>query len=604
MAYDNRSIIYFLLVAFLFLMQATDTVSSQDSRGFRVKLTNSLGEEDNYPLYKGSYALLIGVSKYNAGWPVLDSIPSEIALVEAHLQRSGFTTTKVIDPDADQLETAFEDFINAYGLDRDNRLLFFYSGHGYTRKNGTKGYLVPIDAPDPDRDLTGFLKKALGMNQLLSWARDIEAKHALFLFDSCFAGTIFKQKSRATPPQHITRLTIEPVRQFITAGSAGEEVPAHSTFTPAFIDALRYGLGDLNKDGYVSATELGLYLQAEIPAHANQNPQYGKIRDYELSRGDFIFLTDETLENERRSSANQSADTPEDPPAMLKITSTPSGAKVFIDNTFQGTTPINLSNIPSGSHTLRLEKDNYRIEQKTLHIADGKHITVDYPLIQLVSKGNLTISTQPSDAQIHFVDFNQPYSHGMQIIPGNYSLVIRRQDYLTEKVEIQVNAGEDLHLSVSLKHSALSTGDTINAEQTIQKRSDFTENIGPAPPISIAAETKKIVHSQEITLPKELSSYGRKLQSSSSRTKRDAAKTIYRKNIRHPALMNIVEQELLSGYTQKQGDRTHVDAMAWMCNILGSTGNRKYKQTLNTVANSNASRKLKKYALKNMRHIP
>ena len=81
-----------------------------------------------------------------------------------------------------------------------------------------------------------------------------------------------------------------PVRQFITAGSAGETVPAKSTFTPAFVEALQYGKGDLNQDGYISGTELGMYLQMEVPLYVEQTPQFGKITDYELSRGDFVFV--------------------------------------------------------------------------------------------------------------------------------------------------------------------------------------------------------------------------------------------------------------------------------------------------------------------------
>ena len=49
------------------------------------------------------------------------------------------------------------------------------------------------------------------------------------------------------------------------------------------------GKGDLNGDGYISGTELGLYLQEEVPRHVRQTPQFGKIDDYDLSRGDFIF---------------------------------------------------------------------------------------------------------------------------------------------------------------------------------------------------------------------------------------------------------------------------------------------------------------------------
>ena len=80
-----------------------------------------------------------------------------------------------------------------------------------------------------------------------------------------------------------------PVRQFITAGSAKEEVPAKSTFTPAFVHALAYGAGDSNNDGYITGMELGLYLWNEVPKHTDQTPQYGKIKDFNLSHGDFVF---------------------------------------------------------------------------------------------------------------------------------------------------------------------------------------------------------------------------------------------------------------------------------------------------------------------------
>ncbi len=118
---------------------------------------------------------------------------------------------------------------------------------------------------------------------------NIESKHALFLFDSCFSGTVFKSKNKPKIPRQITQAMAKPVRQFITAGSADEAVPAKSTFTPAFVDALRYAKADMYKDGYVTAKELGLYLKNIVSEFTEQTPQYGTIRDYDLSRGDFVF---------------------------------------------------------------------------------------------------------------------------------------------------------------------------------------------------------------------------------------------------------------------------------------------------------------------------
>jgi caspase domain-containing protein len=92
-------------------------------------------------LYEKSHALLIGVSDYKAGWPDLETIPGELAKVESILKSQGFNVVKVMDPDSKGLKRSFEDFINNYGYNKNDRLLFYFSGHGYSRKAGKKGYL-------------------------------------------------------------------------------------------------------------------------------------------------------------------------------------------------------------------------------------------------------------------------------------------------------------------------------------------------------------------------------------------------------------------------------------------------------------------------------
>ncbi len=271
-------IIFFVLIADLSLAQ---------TRGLSKVTIKANGKKIS--LYKESHALLIGVSDYTNGWPDLEGIPAELREVEKSLLKHGFKVTKVINPNNRELQSAYENFIDQYGYDDENRLLFFFSGHGYSRKNGKKGYLVPTDAPDPRKDIKGFLRKALNMSRILNWSREIESKHAMFLFDSCFSGTIFKTKALPKVPPHISSITAKAVRQFITAGSAGEEVPANSVFTPSVVKALR-GEADLNRDGYVTGTELGMYLHQKVLSYnGSQTPQYGKIKDPELDEGDFVF---------------------------------------------------------------------------------------------------------------------------------------------------------------------------------------------------------------------------------------------------------------------------------------------------------------------------
>ena len=260
-----------------------------ETRGLNVlPIKDSMGK--TVGLYKGSYALVLGIADYSAGWPKLPSVIEETKQIEQILTENGFAVTRVLNSDNNALENAIKLFIEKYGYDKNNRLLFFFSGHGYSRKKGAKGYLVPTNAPDPRKDEKGFLRKALPMSQILAWCRQIEAKHVMFLFDSCFSGTIFKSKALPEIPPHISEITSRPVRQFITAGDAGEEVPAKSVFAKSFIRGLQ-GEADLSRDGYITGSELGMYLRDKVLYYqSGQTPQYGKIRDPDLDEGDFVFL--------------------------------------------------------------------------------------------------------------------------------------------------------------------------------------------------------------------------------------------------------------------------------------------------------------------------
>jgi tetratricopeptide (TPR) repeat protein len=128
------------------------------------------------------------------------------------------------------------------------------------------------------------------MDQVESWAKQVDAKHVLFVFDSCFSGTIFKQRSGKEKPLYIQSVMNKPVRQFLTAGDADQRVPAKSVFTPLFIRALEGEADVINRDGYVTGNELGNYLKQNLSEYTKtQTPQFGTIRDPDLDQGDIVF---------------------------------------------------------------------------------------------------------------------------------------------------------------------------------------------------------------------------------------------------------------------------------------------------------------------------
>ena len=60
----------------------------------------------------------------------------------------------------------------------------------------------------------------------------------------------------------------------------------------------------------------------------------------------------------------------------LSVSSTPSGANVYVDNAFRGVTPLTLNDITSGSHTLLLQMTGYQDYVATVQVNKGATNTV------------------------------------------------------------------------------------------------------------------------------------------------------------------------------------------------------------------------------------
>lgn len=252
-------------------------------------------------VYKESHALVVGISDYRGGWPLLFGVKKDVKAVTEALEKHGFHVVVKEDLNEAELEKAYKEFILQYGLDPENRLLFYFAGHGHTIKPSYaqndpaewRGVLVSRDAPLPGRNDEGFRSNTLSIEQFANMAHEIDARHVLFLFDSCFSGARGFALSVATLTDltsDITARTSEAVRQFISAGAADQPVPDASEFRRQFVAALD-GEADRNRDGYVTGSELGLFLQEKVTAYSRgtQTPQYGKILDSRLDKGDFVF---------------------------------------------------------------------------------------------------------------------------------------------------------------------------------------------------------------------------------------------------------------------------------------------------------------------------
>ena len=295
------------------LLLMISALEADATRGVRLQLRAS--EQKNAPivkevqLYGSSYALVIGIDNYTQGWPRLSNAIRDAELVRDELRKKGFEVTLEKNLNSVDLERTFREFFVYKGEDPQARLFVWFAGHGHTQ-NG-EGYLIPADAPLPNAGAR-FRYNALSMRRFGEYVRQARARHAFAVFDSCFSGTIFTTQ-RSTPPAAVTRATTLPVRQFLSSGDENQQVSDDGRFRKLFIRALRgEERADANGDGYLTGSELGLFLTDRVTnlTASRQTPRYGKLRDEDYDRGDFVFLS---------AGSGAVAKKPEKPPISKKV---------------------------------------------------------------------------------------------------------------------------------------------------------------------------------------------------------------------------------------------------------------------------------------------
>jgi len=422
-------------------------------RGVRVPAKKPDGTTKVIELYSGYHALIVGCGDYQKGWPSLPNPVKDAREIAQTLKKMGFTVEVLENPDGAVFRRSLNKLIAGPGKDKNKGIFFWYSGHGHTLKEAdglNLGYLVPVDAPNPDYDEIGFMDKAVSMRQIETVAKRIHSKHVLMAFDSCFSGAIFRTV-RAKPSAFIQEKVSEPVRQFITAGNENEQVPDRSIFKDIFIQGVSKGYADRNNDSYVSGEELGTYLHEEVVNYSRkgQHPQFGKINNPKLDKGDFIFQL-----------ASSSGATVEEPAktinkTTLSIDANISGANVLIDGRSVGTTNLNDVDISPGEHRIRVEKGGYEPYSKTVRLGEGRSMSLFIHLeAEALIKSSLYVDTQPPDAKIRILNIVPKFHQGIELDPGKYHLEVSADGYDTEKKWIDLGSGKDKNVNIRLKKAS------------------------------------------------------------------------------------------------------------------------------------------------------
>ena len=242
------------------------------------------------PSYDQSWALLIGINAYRHATPLEVARADAESIRDALIRDFKFAKRNVctlLDKQATRTRI-MEKFLSYESLGPDDRLVFFFAGHGSTVQSprGPIGYLVPVDGKLHDKS------SLIRWDDLTRNADIIPAKHILFIMDACYSGLAIQRTSSAGERRFVSDMLQRPSRQVITAGKADEVVADgggrtgnNSIFTGYLLEGLSGAAAD--DEGVITASNLMnfAYRKVATDSRSKQTPHFGHVD----GDGDFIL---------------------------------------------------------------------------------------------------------------------------------------------------------------------------------------------------------------------------------------------------------------------------------------------------------------------------
>jgi WD40 repeat protein len=281
--------------------------------------TNTLVKAQKITSFKRSLAVVIGINEYQNNIPKLQTARRDAEALAQILAKEHQYDEVILITDATEFKPTRKNLLTLLKErlpkeiqpTKDDRLLFYFAGHGIARDSdkGPAGCLVPLDA-DLEKN-----ENLLSMQEFHDCLNALSCRHLLVILDCCFAGTFRWSTARLATvvptvirKEHYDRFIKSPAWQAITSAAHNQEAldilrdnrggDRHSPFALALFKALR-GEGDVIPaakngksagDGVISATELYLYLRDRVETASNESQTPGIWTLSKHDRGEYIFL--------------------------------------------------------------------------------------------------------------------------------------------------------------------------------------------------------------------------------------------------------------------------------------------------------------------------
>ncbi len=223
-----------------------------------------MGKPDG--IYYKSWAIVIATERYLLAPPLPGAIDDAKKVAQA-FRRLGFDeVVELYDKDTSfrRLQQVLNDVLPRK-VGRMDRLVIFYAGHAGTVQDSEgqdRGYLVPLDAQ------VNHSAKSITVDYLQEFVRRSASKHMLLLFDApVFGWDTTESERRSHEARQAPELDFERRAVYVISAAGKGEMSNRTDGRSQFVQALLAGLdgaADLDRNGWLMASELGAYLVQQV----------------------------------------------------------------------------------------------------------------------------------------------------------------------------------------------------------------------------------------------------------------------------------------------------------------------------------------------------
>ncbi|HJJ29236.1 MAG TPA: PEGA domain-containing protein, partial [Methanocorpusculum sp.] len=135
----------------------------------------------------------------------------------------------------------------------------------------------------------------------------------------------------------------------------------------------------------------------------------------------------------------------------VTISTNPTGADIYFDDNYVGTSPQYIQNVMAGSHSICAMKDGYETAYQVVKVDVQETVSKD--IVMKKQTGSLLLTANVDGAAVYadktLIGYT-PLSDSFTLGAGTHEILVTKENYYDEKIEVPIEAGKTTTRAVKL----------------------------------------------------------------------------------------------------------------------------------------------------------